>query len=229
MNIDNIPLRGKADEASIDDSWDIYADQQKADLEAKAQNAVGSKPPVDEEDLIGFIESARSDSIWDNPKLQGFFSFVSTKIDQMADFKRDIQDINSVTFHQLNAALYNHNETYNALVSLYNVAAIEEDAVKLDFQLWFDELYTKMRARLNPPNLSSQKWASTREIESAVRTENKEEFKQRRMNVIAAERQTAFCRRLMEGWDGMKFNLNTISKNQQAQFRGAGDEERYSF
>lgn len=211
----DIPVRGQE---TVEDAWNTYAENAQKERDEKAKAAITADAPAGTEELLSFLES-ESDSIWDNPKLQGFFSFVQTKIEQLAEFKRNIQDINNVTLQELNVALFQHNETYNSLVSLYNIAATEEEVVKMDFQLWFDEKYTEARALLNPPNLSSMKWASTKEIESYVRTKNKEGFRQRRVAVIAAERQTAFCRRLMEGWDGLKFSLNTISKNQQIQYR----------
>lgn len=218
----SIPVR-KSNPSSTDDAWDTYAIEVETREAAKAKDALTSKPDA----ILDFMDAKTADSIWDHPRLQGFFSFVETKIDQIAELRNNIRDINSVTLQELNVAMFNHNETYNSLVGLYNIAATEEEAVKLDFQLWFDELYVKARVRLNPSSVSAQKWASSKEIEAHVRVENKDEYKKRRMDVIAAERQTAFVRRLMEGWDGVKFSLNTISKNQQVQYRDIGNEDRF--
>jgi len=221
MNQD-IPVRGKKD----DDAWDTYLEHKEREEEKK--NPLKNQPaPLDLDKVFTDLESSDDQelsSIWDHPKLQGFFSFVENKIKQMQEYSRSVKDFNNVTFFELNQTIANHFDVYLSLVSLYNVAEIEREAVEQDFQTWWDELYVKKRGQVNAHSLSAQKWASAKEIEAMVRVDNKQEYKERYMGVVAARRQVQFLRRLIEGWQDFKFALQTMSKNMQTEYMDAGKE-----
>lgn len=172
------------------------------------------------EKLDGFLEDKVSThSLWDHEALKGFYSFCEKQITEMRALKNKIRNINAVTFSELNTALYDHGEYYRSLVLLYNTAKIEEEALKGEFQIWFDEKYVVVRARENDKKLSAQKWLSAKELEAIVRVENSAQYKEYRIKIIAAERQTSFLRRLMDNFEGLKFALSTISRNQQTIYK----------
>lgn len=230
MSTTDIPQRKKKTETTSEDAWERYAqefdkNQTPNPLEDKMEPP--EVPDIDE--LFSFEKDEESGSIWDHPQLQGFFSFVETKLDQMHKYASTVKDVNNITFYELNEALANHYDVHTSLVGLYNTADVEREVIEMDFQAWFDEKYMDMRKKMNPTSVSAQKWSSAKEIEAAVRVEYKDEYKQRYLKVVAARRQTKFIQRLLEGWEGFKFSLQTMSKNIQTQYRDAGGEYNTAF
>lgn len=210
------------------DAWETFAAQYDAQNNPlKDMNKTQEVTPDMDEVLQDLDSDENITSLWDHPKLQGFFSFVETKIKQMQEHTTKIKDIQNLTFLELNQALANHFDVYMSLVSLYNVAEIERAATEQDFQTWWDDKYVEKRKKVNPTHMSAQKWASTKEIEAMVRVENKEEYKEKHIAVVAAQRQMKFLQRLMEGWQDFKFALQTISKNVQTEYRDAGQEAQW--
>lgn len=223
---DTIPTRtNNKSHASVDDAWESFASQY--DRKTNPLKDMKTPDPIDFEEVINDLERKErreEDSIWDHPKLQGFFSFVENKIKQMQKYSHTVKDFNNITFFELNTALGNHFDVYISLVSLYNVAEVERESAEQDFQIWWDDLYVKKRALVNPGNVSAQKWASTREIEAMVRVENKDDYKEKYMSLVAARRQVQFLRRLLEGWQDFKFALQTMSKNMQTEYNQTGQD-----
>ncbi|MCA1806336.1 MAG: hypothetical protein LC687_00430 [Actinobacteria bacterium] len=223
MNND-IPVRGSTSPA--ENEWDKVVE----DFENKHTPKSLLKEQADTSgisDVLDELEKgdASLPTIWDHPKLQGFFSFVENKIKQMHSHSRAVKDFSNVTFFELNQTLANHFDVYISLVALYNVAEVEREAEEQDFQTWWDDLYVKKRAVVNAHSLSAQKWASSKEIEAMVRVDHKDEYKDRYMGVVAARRQVQFLRRLIEGWSDFKFALQTMSKNMQTEYMNSGGED----
>jgi len=224
----DIPTRKPVKEKTEQDAWEEFAAQYEEQTNPLKDMAKAADITPDIDSVLQDLDKDDSpSSLWDHPKLQGFFSFVETKIKQMQEHTVRIKDINNLTFFQLNQALANHFDVYMSLVSLYNIAEIEREATEQDFQTWWDELYVQKRSKVNAPSLSAQKWASSREIEAMVRVDNKEEYKERHIAVVAARRQMKFLQRLMEGWQDFKFALQTISKNVQTEYNNSGQEAQW--
>ncbi len=219
----DIPVRGSSQPF---DEWDKAVEDFEKDKKAKSPVS----KPIDTSGISEVLDELEkgdvpAESIWDHPKLQGFFSFVENKIKQMHGHSKAVKDFNNVTFFELNQTLANHFDVYTSLVALYNVAEVERESEEQDFQTWWDDLYVKKRAMVNSHSLSAQKWASSKEIEAMVRVDHKAEYKDRYMGVVAARRQVQFLRRLIEGWSDFKFALQTMSKNMQTEYMNAGGED----
>lgn len=230
-NTEAIPQRKTKKKPSREenDAWDRFAQEyEKTYAPNPLEDKVKAPDVPDVDELMSFEkDSDDQDSIWDHPQLQGFFSFVEKKLEQMHKYSKAVKDVNNITFFELNEALANHYDVHTTLVGLYNTAAVELEVIEMQFQEWFDEKYVNKRKSVNSTSISAQKWASAKEIESMVRVENKEEYKQRWTKVIAMRRQVKFIQRLLEGWEGFKFSLQTMSKNMQVQYRDSGDNGGY--
>jgi hypothetical protein len=156
--------------------------------------------------------------LWNHPKIQGYLSFVESKIREMEEYAQITRNYDSLSFDDVNRSLSSFYTIYLSLLSLYHIATIELEKETLIYQQWFDELYIKIRGRENNPKLSAQKWLSQKEIEAMVKVEHKEEYFEHKSRLIAAERQAAFLRRLVDSWEGHKFTLQTLSKNLQKEY-----------
>lgn len=174
-------------------------------------------------DLMQEAEEASPDQfdMWNHPKLQGFLSFVEQKIKEMQEYAKLSKELDILTFNEVNDKLANHYEVYLSMLSLYNVAIIEQKREEAMYQEWFDEKYLLIRKRENTASLSANKWLSKNEIDSMVRIENKEEYRKKYASLIASQRQSAFLLRLRDSWESQKYSLQTISKNMQTEYRNS--------
>lgn len=124
------------------------------------------------------------------------------------------------SFYDVNNALCSYQNINLALLAMHNTARIEYTKAKERFEDWFAEKYITIRERENPRSLSAQKWLSQKEIELMIRTEYSEEHKQYNWDMIEAEHQLNFMRRLLEAWSAHQFVLTQLSKNLISEVAG---------
>lgn len=124
------------------------------------------------------------------------------------------------SFYEVNSALCSYQNVNLALLAMHNTARIEHVKAKERFEDWFAEKYVIIRERENPRSLSAQKWLSQKEIELIIRTEFKDEFRRYNWEVIEAEHQLNFMRRLLEAWSAHQFVLTQLSKNLISEVAG---------
>lgn len=118
-----------------------------------------------------------------------------------------------ISFIELEAALKGYSFTYTTLLSMYNISRIDLQAEKESFESWYSEVYTNIRSEVNKPELTAQKWASTKEIEHMIRTLHKEEYLNRKNDLMDKEIRVDFMHGLIEVWKSHQFILATLSSN----------------
>lgn len=129
------------------------------------------------------------------------------------------------TFYEVNEALCSYQDTNLALLALHNTVKVENIKAKEAFDDWFASRYIEIRDRVNPRNLSAQKWYSQKEIEMMVRHEYADEFNKYNWDFIATEQQLAFLRRMLESWSSHQYVLTQLSKNLIAEMNGLGVDD----
>jgi hypothetical protein len=129
------------------------------------------------------------------------------------------------TFYEVNEALCSYQDTNLALLALHNTIKVENIKAKEAFDDWFASRYIEIRDRVNPRNLSAQKWYSQKEIEMMVRHEYADEFNKYNWDFIATEQQLAFLRRMLESWSSHQYVLTQLSKNLIAEMNGLGVDD----
>lgn len=151
-------------------------------------------------------------------------TFVEDQISKMRD-SLHLSSGHEPTFYEVNEALVTYQDTNLGLLALHNTAKLENTKAKEAFDDWFAGKFIEIRDRVNPRNLSAQKWYSQKEIEMMVRKEYSDEFNKYNWDLIATEHQLAFLRRLLETWASQQYVLTQLSKNLIAEMNGLGVED----
>lgn len=143
--------------------------------------------------------------------------FVEEQISKMKKYTDYGSMPGQVGFFELTEALKSYSTVQMSLVSLDVIAKLEHQKKKDEFDEWMSEKYMIAREILNPISLSSQKWASAKEIEFYVRNTWKAEYKKLNEEATNAENRVAFCRRLLDAWKDHLFVLQRLCNNQQTE------------
>jgi len=155
---------------------------------------------------------------------QQLTAFVNTEIARLREAIH-LGSGHEPTFYEVNEALCSYQDTNLALLALHNTAKVENVKAKEAFDDWFAGRYIEIRDRVNPRNLSAQKWYSQKEIEMMVRHEYADEYNKYNWDLIATEQQLAFLRRMLESWSSHQYVLTQLSKNLIAEMNGLGVDE----
>ena len=145
------------------------------------------------------------------------FEFVEEQIAKMRRYSNLGDPSNMPGFTELNRAIMEYNTVLYSLQAMDVLAKQEAYKAAESFKDFLAEKYIEARNILNPPSIAASKWYSSSEIESYVRTHWHDEYRKLSDEKQATESKVAFIRRLLDGWDGYKFNLNTLSKNIQTE------------
>jgi hypothetical protein len=145
-----------------------------------------------------------------------FFGFIEAQIEEMKEASRLGTD-KEISFSELERALKGYSHVYISLLSLYNIARIDVQKENEDFDTWYSTKYVGVRAEVNKPELTAQKWASTKEIEHMVRSINGDEYIKRKKALAEKELRVSFIKDLIEMWKSHQFILSTLSSNIRAE------------
>ena len=145
-----------------------------------------------------------------------FLEFVEEQIDTMKKASRLGTD-KEISFYELEQALKNYSSVYVGLLSLYNVARIDLQKEKESFNSWYSTKYTNVRSEVNKPELTAQKWASTKEIEHMIISFNPVDYNERKNRLSEKESKLDFLSGLIDMWKSHQFILSTLSSNIRAE------------
>jgi len=148
-------------------------------------------------------------------------AFVSAEIEKMQAYT-NLGSGRDPQFYEVNAALAAYQSVQLGLLTAHNLAKLEHTKAKEVFDDWFAAKYIDTRNKANPQALSAQKWSGAKEIEMMVRVEYSKEYRALSEDVLVADHQLNFLRRLLDSWDRYAFVLNNLSKNLIAEVRGLG-------
>lgn len=150
-----------------------------------------------------------------------FVSYVQQQITRMEEYVQ-LGRQGEVTFLELNSALCNYQHVYLTLISMYNLAKIDYEIAKEEWDSWYAEVFVSVRARENRQDIAAQKWLSQKELDMLVRHEYRAEFSLKHVDLLELERKMAFLSRLLEAWQSQQYILGTLSKNLQSEISSAG-------
>jgi hypothetical protein len=145
-----------------------------------------------------------------------FLTFVQDQISEMKEAARLGTD-KEISFSELEHALKGYSQVYITLLSLYNMARIDLQKEKEKYNAWYSAKYVAVRGEVNKPELTAQKWASTKEIEHMVISLNPEEYEERRSYYLEKEGKLEFLSGLVDMWKSHQFILSTLSSNIRAE------------
>jgi hypothetical protein len=145
-----------------------------------------------------------------------FIQFVQDQINEMKEAARLGTD-KEISFFELEHALKGYSHIYISLLSMYNIARIDLQKEKEEFNAWFSSKYVLVRAEVNKPELTAQKWASTKEIEHMIVAISPEEYKNKKSILLEKENKLDFLQGLIDMWKSHQFILSTLSSNIRAE------------
>ena len=145
-----------------------------------------------------------------------FFEFVQEQISKMKEATR-LGTNKEISFIELEYALKGYSQVYISLLSMYNIARIDLQREKERYNAWYSAKYVAVRGEVNKPELTAQKWASTKEIEHIVISLNPEEYQAQRNTYLEKESKVDFLSGLIDMWKSHQFILSTLSSNIRAE------------
>lgn len=137
----------------------------------------------------------------------------------------ELIDNGAITPERLNEGLANYFSVNRYLTDIYESVEKEYEQEKIDYDIWWSELFITERHNLNDGQPKS-KYASQAEINSAVIVNNKEEYKRRQNNLLMKERRVSYYRRLLDGWKTQSQMLVNLSQNMRSEMNALYVENR---
>jgi hypothetical protein len=123
------------------------------------------------------------------------------------------------TFYDLQTTLSSFETVALGLTSLYATVRAAHDYA----QESYDDVFAAKYAEERQKRVALKKdYASTREIELAVRSTHMRELAELRANVLSLDTKRNFVERLIKNWEGYGFVLNTLSANARAEAAASG-------
>jgi hypothetical protein len=130
---------------------------------------------------------------------------------------RDLVDKRTITGDDVNYHMVSYLKVNDVLIQESEDLETEYANEKEQYQIWFDSHYIEARQKLNPLDLSAQKWAGAEEIRSYVRTEHKDEYLVWREKLNFLEGKVNKIKRIRESYKTFSFILQTLSDNMRSQ------------
>lgn len=152
-------------------------------------------------------------SVTDTTAEDRLLDFVEKQIEKMRKYATFTNG--QPTFFELNEALCGYGDINCSFISLDVLAKNEYQKAKNEYDEFIAEKYSQVRKENNLQSLSAQKWLSTQELMYLVQSDPRwvMEYRKLRDEMNAAEKKVAFCRRMLDNLESLKFTLNTLSKN----------------
>lgn len=153
-------------------------------------------------------------------RMEVYFKYVEDHVARYENalrFKRNNSDgdIDPLDF-SIHVAEY--SSIMSMLVAEENRLLFEQEELKDTFQEWWDECYVSMRRKLNPPDIAGSKWLSKGEIESEVRVEHKEEYREWKHKLNSINARVSYVESLVSMWKKHSEVLNILSYNVQREY-----------
>ena len=145
-----------------------------------------------------------------------FLNFIDTQINEMKEAARLGTD-KEISFFELEHALKGYSSVYITLLSLYNVARIDLQKEKEEFNAWYSSKFVAVRAEVNKPELTAQKWAGQKEIEHMIIALSPDQYKEKKCRLSEKEGKLDFLSNLIDMWKSHQFILSTLSSNIRAE------------
>jgi hypothetical protein len=167
---------------------------------------IRGNPPedMDNDDFVQYIEDQVA-------YMQGFLKLGAGK---------------EVSFYELEEALKGYTHVHLSLLAMYNVARIEHMREEEEFNQWYAQKFVMVRAVHNLSEKTAQKWASQKELDCLLRSENLQEYKTKKTHLIETEQKYSFLGSLVKMWEGYSYTLSTLSTNIRAELGTSGMENR---
>ncbi len=136
------------------------------------------------------------------------------------------QDADEVTPKTINTALSNYGTINLMLIAEYNRKKAELRQVEMDYEEWYDKKFSAIRQEMTSKVESKSIKISVKEIETEVRVQNTQEYKEWQAKIFKAEQQVSFFRRMLEMWKKMDSILINISYNMRSEMKSLSLDDR---
>lgn len=176
-------------------------------------------PKYEDASAEAFAQAAQPTDDTDPMSLEEdkFIAFVNKQIEKMESHL--LFDGKSIpTLGELSSAICQHAHIMLALTSLYETARWELSEAKENYDLWYAQKYMEVRNAVNREDLAKAKWYSSSEIEMMVKSKYRKEIKELKAAVMSADAKKSTLQHLIDGWNNYSFQLQTLSKNAQAEY-----------
>ena len=106
---------------------------------------------------------------------ESFLNYVEA---QIKEFQR--QDLlnteTDLTYYDVESSLRRYQSVFFSLIAMKAKTKRSVKRKSREFEIWWDDKFTVIRKRENKLDLSAQKWASIKELESMTRAEFQKEY-----------------------------------------------------
>lgn len=131
-----------------------------------------------------------------------------------------------VTPEMINTALAEYSKILISLIA--ELGRIKQKYVdeEMEFNIWFSKKYKETREKLCPFNSSANKWPSKTEIESYVRVEYENEYREKHKALKEIEGKMNFIDGLLSGWKKRDQVIISLANNMRSEMRELSIERR---
>lgn len=150
-----------------------------------------------------------------------FLEFVTTQCNKM-EHKLMFDGSSSPSLYELDIALMEHSHVMLALTGLYEQARWDLSKAKKAYNEWYAFKFIEIRTEVNDPKLPQSKWYKESEIDYMITTKYARERAKLETEIELCESKRSSIQRLIDSWNSYGYQLNTLSKNGQAEMRSSG-------
>lgn len=150
-------------------------------------------------------------------------TFVQNKLKYIERYIALIKN-DQITPEAINHALSSYESVGNWLISEYESVCLEQECVKEEFQIDFDEWFLKASEQINEKRIKSN-FASKMEIEAKARVDNRENYLRWQRKLKILDRKVSLYRRIMDNWKSQKDMIVNLSQNSRAEMRALGIQD----
>ena len=140
---------------------------------------------------------------------ESFLNYVEA---QIKEFQR--QDLlnteTDLTYYDVESSLRRYQSVFFSLIAMKAKTKRSVKRKSREFEIWWDDKFTVIRKRENKLDLSAQKWASIKELESMTRAEFQKEYLARKEEVDDAEDRDYFVGKLLDLWQSHSYILGHL-------------------
>lgn len=158
--------------------------------------------------------------------LEDYVQFVNDHVAKYHEYTELVRDAIEITPEVINTALVNYGKVYDMLIAEYYRKKADLKEVEMGYQEWWDEKFCKVRSDINKYDIAGTKWLSRQEIESEVRNQNRDDYKDWQAKLFKAEQETNFLSRKLEQWKKLDTILINISYNMRSELKSLSLENR---
>ncbi len=158
--------------------------------------------------------------------VERYVSFVDSMIKEYQKIGDLINEDNEVTPQRLNTALAMYYKISTAVIAEYQRQKIKYEALAIEYKEWEDKKFQESKQKVIDSYSDKKIKPSVTEFHVQMRTDNKEEYKKKNLELSEAESRMRFMLRLLDNLNRYDSILTTMSYNARSEMRALSLDDR---